>query len=537
MPKIPVVVKVWAGTEPHDFEYISRSLPSLLASELPDGAEILIFDDCSNNERLQPFLNTLAAQDSRVRIIRNEINKGPNWGQVDAFTQVEAEYPDAPYFVNVDDDMLYHRKWFRRLQKAREELSKFGLNGIFTAVNIPLRPAFAELRMASGRYLLKWKQPAFNWVIPREIYELLGGFRDEGIAYDTEYLHRLRLYGLGVICLSPSYVQNIGLIGAYARDRFTTANDFLGGGEGSSRLRRLKEQVDYALFRVKWALREPHLRGIQVVAPIRWGVEMVYEGMADNNTMVALYWLSDQVKRGWNPEDLVKRTHEVLRVQPLSPLSIRKLHKTLRGKSVAVECNWNPSPNLREYLELKEKYLPLEPKKLLIDILSDLAHFHQQGVIHNKIRQDNIYYDPIEDTWRLAWFGSEFSQNLLPSSRTKENLVKVTDVLNKNTRSYIRERFLCHYLEAIAPEVLQGEPPSLSSDVFSAVAVVLLTLGENIETLQDLEERREAWVKGNFPETKDGMERNLYQVISACLAWDLNKRFKNATEALNALKP
>lgn len=201
MLKIPVMIKAWAGSESHGFEYISRSLPSLLASELPVDAEILIFDDCSTDCRLQPFPKTLAVQDNRVRIIQNEVNKSPNWGQVDAFAQIEAEFPDAPYFVNVDDDMLYHRKWFRKIQQAREELSMFGLDGIFTALNVPLRPAFAELRTAYGHYLLKWKQPAFNWIIPREIYELVGGFRDEGIAYDTEYLHRLRLHGVGVVQL------------------------------------------------------------------------------------------------------------------------------------------------------------------------------------------------------------------------------------------------------------------------------------------------------------------------------------------------
>lgn len=48
--------------------------------------------------------------------------------------------------------------------------------------------------------------------------------------------------------------------------------------------------------------------------------------------------------------------------------------------------------------------------------------------------------------------------------------------------------------------------------------MVLLTLGENLKTLQELEERQKVWTQGIFPEAKDGMENILYRVISMCLA-------------------
>jgi len=300
---------------------------------------------------------------------------------------------------------------------------------------------------------------------------------------------------------------------------------------------KLIEKITFNFFRFKYFLQESRFQGARIVAPIRWGFDVIYEALRGKDDMVAIYLLSDQVKKGWTLDYLTKRTNEILTVQPRSPFSIRRLHKTLSGKSVAVEGMWRPSPNLHEYLELTQKYPPIEPQKLFLDIFSDLAHFHQHRVVHNKIRRDNVYYDSNEDAWKLAWFGSEYSQNLKFSNISNEHLVELTNGLDKNARPHVRERFLCRYLEAIAPELLHGAPPSLHSDVFSAAAVAVFSLSNaKIKSLQKLKERREALAKGNFVEIQHKMGKKLYQVLSTCLEWNPSKRFKNATEVLNALK-
>ena len=67
-----------------------------------------------------------------------------------------------------------------------------------------------------------------NWFIPRDVYDQIGPFRDKGIAYDTEYCDRMAALKLPVICIKPSYVQNIGYHGAYQSDESYTANDYVG---------------------------------------------------------------------------------------------------------------------------------------------------------------------------------------------------------------------------------------------------------------------------------------------------------------------
>jgi hypothetical protein len=82
--------------------------------------------------------------------------------------------------------------------------------------------------LATSEVLLKERQAALNWLLPREVYEEVGPFRDTGVAYDTDYTNRLIAHGLPVICMRPSYVQNIGYHGAYQNSDALAAPDFVG---------------------------------------------------------------------------------------------------------------------------------------------------------------------------------------------------------------------------------------------------------------------------------------------------------------------
>jgi hypothetical protein len=103
-----------------------------------------------------------------------------------------------------------------------------GQRGVLTALNVPFRPSFRSLQLPTSDVLLKERQAALNWLLPREVYDAVGPFRDVGIAYDTEYCDRLAAQGIPVICLKPSYVQNIGYHGAYQNSDVFTAKDYVG---------------------------------------------------------------------------------------------------------------------------------------------------------------------------------------------------------------------------------------------------------------------------------------------------------------------
>ncbi|HUY91137.1 MAG TPA: glycosyltransferase [Pirellulales bacterium] len=222
------MIKTWAGRQRHDFRYIRRSLPSLLASALPEGARVVIVNDQSTDPRLEPFLKQLAAGDARVELWTNPERMGPNRGQAYNFPRILERFPNAKLFGLCDDDIVYHPGWLQRLVRVSEEAAEAGLSGIFSAINFPTRPCYASVQLPTSEVLLKERQAAFNWLVPRDIYERVGPFRDAGVAFDTDYANRMAPLGIPVICLKPSFVQNIGYLGAYQSDNSHTARDYVG---------------------------------------------------------------------------------------------------------------------------------------------------------------------------------------------------------------------------------------------------------------------------------------------------------------------
>ena len=225
---IPIMIKVWAGEKSHDYRYIRRSLPSLLASDLPEGARIVLVDDQSTDQRVVDLMRACAERDARVEVWRNPERMGPNRGHEYNFPRVVERYPDAELFMLCDDDLIYHPGWLQRLVRVYEEGRERGLLGIVSAMNAPARPAYDSVRLPTSEVLLKQRQMALNWLVPREVYERVGPFRDTGIAYDTDYTTRMIACGLPIICLKPSWVQNIGYFGAYQNSDALRAHDYVG---------------------------------------------------------------------------------------------------------------------------------------------------------------------------------------------------------------------------------------------------------------------------------------------------------------------
>src|SRR4051812_26752830 len=79
--EFPLIVKVWAGGARHDWNYLRRSLPSLLESRMPPHTRVILVDDCSPDPRLRPFLENLSAGRADVELWTNPERLGPNKGQ------------------------------------------------------------------------------------------------------------------------------------------------------------------------------------------------------------------------------------------------------------------------------------------------------------------------------------------------------------------------------------------------------------------------------------------------------------------------
>lgn len=471
MKRIPLVIKTWAGEAPHDMDYITRSIPSLLASDLPDNVDIIIYDDCSPNPAIRDFLGSAARSDKRLRIIFGEQNKGPNLGQQDIYKQIVAEYSDAPFYLNADDDVVYHRQWLNKLTSAYEACRQMGRNGVFTALHMPFRRHFETLSAGGSRLYLKWKQPALNWLIPRDLYEEVGPFRDEGIAYDTVFSHWMRLKGYPIFCMSPSHVQNIGLLGAYATDDTTTALDFAGFSPGQ----RLKYQIGYHVRRIPEYLKSLTDSAAEIVWPVRWGTEFVHEGVRRDGTSVAVYSFDDARRLGWNLDDAANRVEQVASAYAISkmPHLAPKLFRNRDGAPVRVEIPWHFMPNLREVVDFN---LPKRPtaRELFTALMEQLAPLHEAGIAHNKIRPENIYVDQQTGAVKLTWLGVEpFPGQEISALPNFQRDQLFSGALNRWALPEIRNMFAERFQVFMAPEILNGSPATPQSDLYSAAAIAI----------------------------------------------------------------
>lgn len=536
MKKIPLVMKVWAGSEPHDMEYISRSIPSLLASHLPENLEVIIYDDCSPNAELREFLKSIARRDARVRIIHGTENKGPNLGQQDIYRQITGEYPDAPYFVNVDDDVVYHRDWLTRLLAAQNNCRRLGLNGVFTALNMPYRKEHAVLMTEGERYLLKWKQPALNWLIPRDLYEEVGPFRDEGIAYDTVYSHWMRLRSRPVICMTPSHVQNIGLLGAYATDDTTTCRDFVGEGAGDPRLLRLGRSARFTVSRLPDKMRRALDQAATPVSPIRWGAAFVHEGKGRNGESVAMFSFDDAVRMGWDKHAAARRVIEVQQAGMPEAAAILALRTNRQGEPVWVEVRWRFAPHLRELATLGISPGMPAPETIFHALIRQLVPMHDKRVAHNKIRQENVYLSEDGADILLLWLGTEPCPGVsLANPNNAGTLAMLSGALNRWALPETREACAAQYLESLAPEVIRGQPATPAADLFSAAAVVALGLCAPITTLDQFAQIRGRWEQGVFTELDRIRDATARSVVQQCLATDPAARPAHAREAARLL--
>jgi hypothetical protein len=221
------MVKVWADSA-YDLRHLRRSLPSLLASNLPEDCRVVLIDDRSPHPRVAGLLAGLAARHPQVEVWTNPQRLGPNKGQEVNFPKVVERFPGAEFFVLSDDDLVYHPGWLQRLIQIYREAKAEGLLGICSALNVPQRPHFEARRLPTCEVLLKERQAALNWLLPRAVYEKVGPFRDRGVAFDHDYQDRTKQHNIPVICLRPSWVQNVGYRGAYQYGTYYTAHDYVG---------------------------------------------------------------------------------------------------------------------------------------------------------------------------------------------------------------------------------------------------------------------------------------------------------------------
>ena len=147
-----------------------------------------------------------------------------------------------------------------------------------------------------------------------------------------------------------------------------------------------------------------------------------------------------------NPVNLTRFEREARAAASLNHQNIVKVINigTYEGRPYMVN-ELIKGQTLRDVLNVRGKFSVLEACDIMYQLCSAVLHAHQHGVIHRDIKPQNVYITN-DSTIKLGDFGIATFQN---ASRVTRSEVVVGSV---------------HYL---APEISQGNPASIKSDIYA----------------------------------------------------------------------
>jgi hypothetical protein len=336
--------------------------------------------------------------------------------------------------------------------------------------------------------------------------------------------------------VTPSYVQNIGLLGAYASDDTTTSCDFVGEGEGHSPFARLGHAARYTLRRLPGAARRLVDELAHQIAPVRWGTDFVHEGVTRTGESVAMFSFDDAVRLGWEKNAAAQRVLKVQQADREGAAGILALRRNRHGTPTWVECHWSFSPNLREMAALGLEQRVPDPATVFRALIMQLIPLHDRRIAHNKLRQDNVYSEGGASDVRLAWLGTEPCPGVPLSMQDRERTIDMlSGALNRWALPALREEFATRYLESLAPEIMRGEPATPQSDLFAAASVAVLCNLAPMRTFTQLEGIRERWSRRDFAELTIIKDPHVRTVVEQCLANSPEMRPESASEVAHLL--
>ena len=169
-------------------KYLAECIQSVLDGHFQD-FELIIVDDQSTDRSLE-IANDFAAQDSRIRVYRNEKNLGdyPNRNKA-------ASYARGKYIKYLDADDMHGRFMVDIMVDAMETFPEAGY-GLFDYGDqkplfpIVLQPSEAYEAHYSGKHRIFNRSP-INAIIKKEIFEEIGGFSGKQHVGDFELWHQL----------------------------------------------------------------------------------------------------------------------------------------------------------------------------------------------------------------------------------------------------------------------------------------------------------------------------------------------------------
>ena len=170
---------------------------------------------------------------------------------------------------------------------------------------------------------------------------------------------------------------------------------------------------------------------------------------------------------------------------------------------------------LLDKIEYYTKFTVKEACEIMLQLLDAVAYTHNHQIIHRDIKPQNIFYLS-NGTVKLGDFG------IAKNEKEAENHGKILGSV--------------HYL---APEVLQGKPFSIASDIYASGVTFFQLVTGILPFDGSTKEVAEAQIKKPFPNASSyviSLPKELDELIQKAVAKNPKNRYKNANEFSEAIK-
>ena len=256
LEKFPIIVR--SRNRP---VYLDVTLKSLTASNIPDGVDLVVMDDCSDDDIAVRYVDTddiiklpeqcvwlgpdhgpwkayvggimpvsqLVGIKSRYNIIKPETRMGVRGGVFWSINYMFENYPDAECINCIEGDAVFNADWYEATIKGwRTKRSDKGPNGTKLGIiscydrkakspNAPMNSIWRSLRkLSSGRWNCGNGIGGVHYLITREFWEhskksFHVKYNAAARAGDTMLQGMCANAQFSIACTSPSYCQHIGI--------------------------------------------------------------------------------------------------------------------------------------------------------------------------------------------------------------------------------------------------------------------------------------------------------------------------------------
>ena len=170
---------------------------------------------------------------------------------------------------------------------------------------------------------------------------------------------------------------------------------------------------------------------------------------------------------------------------------------------------------LLDKIEYYTKFSVKEACEIMVQLLDAISYTHEHKIIHRDIKPQNIFYLS-NGTVKLGDFG------IAKNEKEAENHGKILGSV--------------HFL---APEVLQGKPFSVASDIYAAGITLFQLVTGNLPYDGSTKEVAEQQVKREFPKASNyvtSIPKEFDEIILKAVEKNPKNRYKNAEEFKRAIQ-